>query len=185
MSAVMMGGNRMGNYPVKHVGQYSTRLTREQIDRIVAAEDEAMLHQFGACRLTGTRREIVRKIVLCLRAGWVVPIGNDIRVSGCRIDSNGMRIATLGGNWMHATLFDAIIVVNGVIYVHWTNSHGNRYRGKDRFDAPESGCWMTIEQLVQFCSGRFCDAFAIYRSEAPVVERQDFVPMTFNETINH
>jgi hypothetical protein len=96
-----------------------------------------------------------------------------------------MRVAIFGGSWMHATVFDAYVVVNGVVYVHWTNSHGNRYRGADRFDAPESGCWMPLETLVQFCSGRYVDAFAIYRSEAPVVERQEFVPMTFNETINH
>jgi hypothetical protein len=94
---------------------------------------------------------------------------------------NDMRVAILGGTWMHATLFDGYVEVNGTVYVHWTNSHGNRYKGKDWFDSPESGCWMTIETLVQFCSGRYVDAFCIYRSEAPTdTERQDFTPATFN-----
>jgi len=183
MSKVLMGGNQFGNYPVKDVGMYSTQLTKETIAKIEAATDEAQLHQFGACRLPGNGRSLANKIVLCLRAGMVVPIGNSIRVSGCRTDGNGMRVATFGGSWMHATLFDGYIVVNGTVYLHWTNSHGNRYRGSDRFDSPESGCWMTFEQLVQFCGGRYADAFCIYRSEAPVdAERKSFTPATVNAT---
>jgi hypothetical protein len=113
----------------------------------------------------------------------VVCIGNSVRVSGCKIDHNGMRVATLGGSWSHATLFDGYIVVNGTIYLHWTNSHGNRYKGKDRFDSPESGCWMTIDMLAQFCGGRYTDAFCIYRAEAPFDEtRTNFTPATFNLT---
>jgi hypothetical protein len=93
-----------------------------------------------------------------------------------------MRVATLVGTWAHATLFDGYIVVNGTVYLHWTNSHGNRYKGKDRFDSPESGCWMTVDQLEQFCSGRYVDAFCIYRAEAPTDEtRKDFTPATFNQ----
>jgi len=181
MTKVMLGGNQHGNFPVQNVGAYTTRLTNEKRNRIIAARGEAKLHQFGVCRLTGNGREVARKIVQCLRAGMTVAIGNNIRVSGSRIDTNGMRVAVLGGTWMHATVFDAYIVVNGTVYVHWTNSHGNRYMGKDRFDAPESGCWMTLDTLNQFCSGRFCDAFVIYQSEAPVdTDRQSFVPMTFN-----
>jgi hypothetical protein len=93
-----------------------------------------------------------------------------------------MRVATLGGTWAHATLFDGYIVVNGTVYLHWTNSHGNRYKGKDRFDSPESGCWMTLETVERFCGGRYVDAFCIYRAEAPVdTDRQDFTPATFNQ----
>jgi hypothetical protein len=187
MSKVMMGGNQFGNYPVKDVGEYNIRLTRESISRIEASNEEAMLHQFGACRLSradGKRQiaeEWVQKIVLCLRAGMVVCIGNSVRVSGCTVDSNGMRVAILGGTWSHATLLDGYMVVNGVVYVHWTNSHGNRYKGKDRFDSPESGCWMPLETLLKFCGGRYVDAFCIYRAEAPVDElRKDFTPATFN-----
>ena len=95
-----------------------------------------------------------------------------------------MRVATLGGSWMHATLLDGYIVVNGTVYVHWTNSHGNRYKGADKYGSPESGCWMTVEQLVQFCSGRYVDAFCIYRAEAPTdLERISFTPATVNERI--
>jgi len=186
MSKVLMGGNQFGNYPVVLVGEYATRLTRDTISKIESATDEATLHQFGACRLeTADRRrltaaELAAKIVLCLRAGLVVCIGNSVRVSGCKTDRNGMRVATLGGSWMHATLFDGYVVVNGTIYLHWTNSHGNRYKGADKYDSPESGCWMTVEQLVQFCSGRYVDAFCIYRSEAPTdTKRVSFTPATF------
>jgi hypothetical protein len=189
MSKVMTGGNRFGNYPVQTVGNYSTRLTAELKNKIESTANEATLHQFGACRLPGKGKDLTAKIVLCLRAGLVVCIGNSIRVSGCTVDKNGMRVAILGGTWAHATLFDGYIVVNGTIYLHWTNSHGNRYKGKDRFDAPESGCWMTVDQLERFCGGRYTnrpegegrytDAFCIYRAEAPTDEaRKDFTPAT-------
>ena len=179
MSKVMTGGNRFGNYPVRAVGEYGTRLTREVISKIEAATDEATLHQFRACRLQG--KDLVAKIVLCLRAGMVVCIGNSIKVSGCKTDKNGMRVATLGGTWAHATLFDGYVVVNGTVYLHWMNSHGNRYKGSDRFDSPESGCWMTIDTLERFCSGQYVDAFCIYRAEAPVdKERRSVAIATFN-----
>ena len=94
---------------------------------------------------------------------------------------NGMRAATLGGTWAHATLFDGYVVVNGTVYLHWMNSHGNRYKGSDRFDSPESGCWMTIDTLERFCSGQYVDAFCIYRAEAPVdKERRSVAIATFN-----
>ena len=181
MSKVLMGGNQLGNYPVQNVGMYSTKLTRETINKIESATDEARLHQFGACRLPGKGKALADKIALCLRAGLVVPIGNAVRVSGCKVDGNGMRMAVLGGSWMHATLFDGYVRVNGVDYFHWTNSHGDRYKGKDLYDSPESGCWLTMEQLIVFCNGRYSDAFCIYRAEAPVdTERADFTPRTEN-----
>ena len=74
--------------------------------------------------------------------------------------------------------------VNGTDYFHWTNSHGDRYKGRDLYDSPGSGCWMTMAQLIVFCNGRYADAFCIYRSEALVdAERVDFTPMTVNEGI--
>jgi hypothetical protein len=188
MSKVMLGGNQFGNYPVQLVGEYSTHLSRDLASKIQHATDEARHHQFGACRITTADRKrepatvspLVSKIILCLRAGMVVCIGNSVRVSGCKTDKNGMRIATLGGTWSHATLLDGYMVVNGTVYVHWTNSHGNRYKEKDRFDSPESGCWMTVDTLEQFCSGRYTDVFCIYRAEAPADEtRKDFTPATF------
>jgi len=42
------------------------------------------LHQFGACRLQG--KNLTAKIILCLRAGMVVCIGNSVKVSGCKTD---------------------------------------------------------------------------------------------------
>jgi hypothetical protein len=166
---------------VQLVGKYSTNLTKDTISRIQSATDDARLHQFGAVRLPGKGKALAEKIVLCLRAGLVVPIGNAVRVSGSKTDHNGMRVATLGGSWMHATLFDGYVVVNGTVYVHWTNSHGNRYTGSDKFGSPESGCWMTLDQLIVFCNGKYADAFCIYRSEAPVNhDRQDFTPATRN-----
>ena len=190
MSKVMVGGNQYGNYPAGLVGEYSTQLTRETIRRIELATDEAMLHQFGACRLSQTAgggrqtaSELASRIALCLRAGIVVCVGNSVRVSGCRIDENKMRTAVLGGTWAHATLFDGYVVVNGTVYLHWTNSHGNRYRGADRYNTPESGCWMTVKTLAQFCGGRYTDVFCIYRAEAPAdAARTSFTPATFTES---
>jgi hypothetical protein len=183
MSKVMLGGNRFGNYPVRLVGEYSTRLTKEQIGKIELATDDAMQYQIGACRLQG--KDLVSKIILCLRAGLVVCIGNSVRVSGSLLDGKTMRVAILGGSWGHATLFDGYVVVNGTVYLHWTNSHGNRYKEKDRFDTPESGCWMTVDLLERFCSGRYTDAFCIYRAEAPVDEtKMNFTPATFNDAGN-
>jgi len=184
MSKVMTGGNRFGNYPVQAVGVYSTNLTREMRSRIESAADAATLHQFGACRIPGKGKALAENIVKCLRAGLVVCIGNDRRVSGCKTDTNGIRVATLGGNWMHATLLDGYAAVNGTLYFHWTNSHGDRYKGADRFDSPESGCWMTFSHLVEFCSGRYADAFCIYRAEAVAdLERKDWTPATVNEKV--
>jgi hypothetical protein len=183
MSKVLLGGNQFGNYPVQSVGAYTIQLTADVRRRIEAATEVAKLNQFGACRLPGSGKSLADKIVLCLRAGMVVPIGNSVRVLGCRTDSRGMRVAILGGSWKHATLLDGIVVVNGTVYVHWTNSHGNLYRTSDKFDSPESGCWMTLDQLVQFCGGRYADAFCIYRAEAPTdTERVSFAPATFSET---
>jgi len=191
MSKVMVGGNQFGNYPVQLVGEYSTRLTRELISKIEAATDEATLHQFGACRLAQERGGVsppvlTERIILCLRAGMVVCIGNSVRVSGSRIDENNMRVAIcpsgsdLGGTWAHATLLDGYAVVNGTTYLHWTNSHGNRYKGQDRCNTPESGCWMTVKTLTQFCGGRYTDAFCIYRAEAPADKgRTNLTPATF------
>jgi hypothetical protein len=184
MSKIMMGGNQFGNYPVKAVGEYSTQLTPALKRNIESASDIAKSFQFGACKLPGRGKELAATIVLCLRAGLVVCIGNSARVAGTHIDSNGMRCALLEGNWAHATLFDAYIVVNGTVYVHWTNSHGDRYKAPDMFHCPESGCWMTVETLVQFCSDRYVDAFCIYRAEAPIDEaRKDFTPATFNQGV--
>ena len=181
MSKVMVGGNQYGHYPVALVGEYSTNLTGEVKRKIEAASNGATLHQFGACRLTGKGKALAEMIILCLRAGMVVCIGNSVRVSGCKTDSNGMRVAVFGGSWSHATLFDGYIVVNGTVYLHWTNSHGDRYKGKDRFDSPESGCWFRVETLEHFCSGRYADAFVIYRAEAPTDEiRKNLTPATFN-----
>lgn len=169
MSKVLTGGNTDGNWPVDVVGPYATTLTPAMIAKIKDTEDIARQNQFGACRLTGSGKALAEKIVLCLRAGLVVPAGNNVAVSGARTDANGMRRAALGGSWMHATLLDGLVVVNGVLYVHWTNSHGdNRYGGADRFDCPGSGCWMTFDELVRFLSGRYVDAFVITRAEAPV-----------------
>jgi hypothetical protein len=179
MSKVMLGGNQFGNYPVQFVGEYSTRLTKEFISKIEHTADEAMFYQFGACRLPGKGKDLAEKIILCLRAGLVVCIGNSVRVSGSVLDDKNMRVARLNGTWSHATLFDGYQVVDGRVYLHWTNSHGNRYREKDRFDSPESGCWMTVQTLEQFCGGRYTDAFCIYRAEAPIDEtRKDFTPAT-------
>jgi hypothetical protein len=168
MCKVMMGGNQFGNYPVEHVGHYSPQFNRDMKAKINAATHVAKNFQFGACRLTGRGKELAAKIVLCLRAGMVVPIGNSVRAAGTHIDKNDMRCAMLAGTWKHATLFDGYIAVNGTVYVHWTNSHGNRYKGPDRFHSPESGCWMTLDTLTEFCSGRYVDAFCIYRAEAPI-----------------
>ena len=88
-----MGGNQMGNYPVANVGMYSTSLTKDIIKKIESATDEAKLHQFGACRLPGKGKDLAEKIALCLRAAMVVPIGNSVRVSGCKTDSNGVAQA--------------------------------------------------------------------------------------------
>jgi hypothetical protein len=182
MSKVMIGGNQFGNYPVSSVGDYSTRLTADLKNKIESVATIAEKHQFGACRLSGKGKDIASKIVLCLRAGLVVCIGNSVRVSGSFIDENDMRVAILGGTWGHATLFDGYQVVDGTVYLHWTNSHGDRYKGKDRFATPESGCWMTIGILERFCSGRYTDAFCIYRAEAPADEtRTSLTPATFNQ----
>jgi len=179
MSKVLTGGNQFGNYPAQLVGEYSTQLTRDTMNKIESATDAATLHQFGACRLQG--KDMVQRIILCLRAAMVVCIGNSVRVSGSRIDENNMRVAVLGGSWAHATVIDGYVVVNGTVYLHWTNSHGDRYKGADRFDTPESGCWMTVNTLEQFCGGKYVDVFCIYRAEAPVdTERKDFSPATFN-----
>ena len=182
MSKVMVGGNQYGNYPVELVGEYGTSLTTPVKRKIEAAASGATLHQFGACRLTGKGKALAEMIILCLRAGMVVCIGNSVRVTGTHIDKNDMRCAILGGTWGHATVLDGYIVVNGTVYLHWTNSHGDRYKGPDRFHSPESGCWFRIETLVQFCSGRYADAFVIYRAEAPTDEtRKNLTPATFNQ----
>ena len=175
MSNVLIGGNRHGNWPVEIVGCDPLSVNKNMV---LQSANVASLLQFGACRLPGVGRALATIIILCLRAGFVVCIGNSVKVSGARTNAKGLRQAILGGTWAHATVFDGYIVVDGEVFLHWTNSHGDRYKGADRFDSPESGCWFSVDQVIQFCSGRYVDAFAITYSEAEVdTERKSLAPL--------
>ena len=75
--------------------------------------------------------------------------------SGCTIDSNNVKTATLRGSWAHATHFTGYRVVRNTEYIGWVNSHGPRYKSSDEGE-PADMCWMSrslVEQFVATASG--------------------------------
>ena len=107
-------------------------------------------HQSALVFLSGKGDELADKIRRCNRAGLGVALGNSTAVNGTMLDKNNMQVVTLGGQWAHATSFNAWMRRNGQEYVFWTNSHGKRYM-KGTLAEPSDGAWMRVDkELLAF-----------------------------------
>jgi len=107
-------------------------------------------HQSALIFLQGKGDELADKIRRCNRAGLGVALGNSTAVNGTMLDKNNIQVATLGGQWAHATSFNAWLKKNGQEYVFWTNSHGKRYT-KGTLAEPADGAWMRVDkELLAF-----------------------------------
>ncbi|MBQ2622313.1 MAG: hypothetical protein IJF84_13320 [Thermoguttaceae bacterium] len=161
----------IGNFPVSEVGEYNggTSFTTA----IINAQTTAEKNQTGFCYV-GDRRaeELAEIIILSLRAGHPVVIGNDIALrDGTRQDSNGMTITDVGGGWGggHCTSAIDYRKVGETEYVYIVNSHGLIYRSNT--DIPGFGAYITKSGLVRYLSGRFSDIMPLTYTERPVNEQ--------------
>jgi hypothetical protein len=149
--------NEFGNTPSTTIGRNNTQPNRTAIQ---AAATVAALNQSGICFFKPTADSIIKFV----RSGIGCFIGNRLRVSGCEIDRNGLRIPKFGGTWSHSTAFTDYVKVKETEYVFWLNSWGPIYRERDVFGALSWGCWMPRELLTEFLktAGNFGNAAAVF-----------------------
>lgn len=156
-----------GNFPVADIGEYNggTSFTESMIE----SKPDAEKNQTGFVYV-GNREpeELADIVVLSLRAGRPVIIGNDIALrDGCRKDANGMYITDVGGGWGggHCTSAIDYRKVNETEYIYIANSHGNIYKSGTRI--PAFGAYITRSALVRYLSGRFADVMPLTYTERP------------------
>lgn len=138
--------NKVGHFLCRDVGNDNLRFPKQYRDY----RSSAKKHQSGIVFLPGEGKELAEQILLCVKAGFGVALGNSLAVNGTQIDGNGVQIAELGGSWAHATSFAAWLNRNGQDYCFWVNSHGKRYT-QGTLDEPADGCWMRADkELVRF-----------------------------------
>ena len=112
-----------GNFPVAAIGEYNggTSFSQAMIDSVSVAEK----NQTGFAYIGNkSATEKVEIIILNLRAGRPVVIGNDVALrDGSRQDANGMYITDVGGSWGggHATAAIDYRKVNDTEYVYIVN----------------------------------------------------------------
>jgi hypothetical protein len=138
------GANTIGHFPEHLVGTNNQAVPAYK-DHLDAAKD----YQSAIMFLNYKGKELADEIIQCCAAGLAVAIGNSTAVSGCSVDANGVKVATLRGSWAHATHFTAYRVVKGTEYIGWINSHGSRYQSSDEGE-PADMCWMTRSLVEQF-----------------------------------
>jgi hypothetical protein len=140
--------NSHGQFPESLVGRNNL-----QVPNYMPFTREALNYRTGIIFLSaGSGAPLARQIARCCRAGLGVACGNSTAVRGSMRDSNGIKVAVIGGSWGHATSFTGYRVVNGEEYVFWVNSHGPRY-GTSGEGEPADGAWMRVEkELAQFCT---------------------------------
>lgn len=145
--------NRNGQYSEEWVGDDNQSVP----DNYKDYEEKAKSFQNGLCYLEKEDpEEIADSIIRACHAGLSWSYGNTHAVSGSKMDENGIKIATLGGRWAHATSFSSYRKVKDTEYIFWQNSHGPIYDQSDEGE-PADGAWMPRKTLV-----RFCQSIAMY-----------------------
>ena len=171
MASVRIGGAKYGNYAVDDpgIGEYPGRVDRSAYEK---AAPYAQSRQLCSCTIPAN----VEAVQLCLDALEVVAIGNYTACKTCRLDSNGILIGVLAGNWAHATTLDSIRYVRGTPYFHWSNSWGDMYKGCKE-NSPMTGCWLTKDQMAQMLKNAnawctvYAEAYNLFDGRQP-----DFAP---------
>ena len=147
VASMANGSNRLGHYPEYLVGENNQRMP----SNYKQFTEDARQWQAAVMFLDFKGAQLADEIIQCCRAGFSIAFGNSTAVSGSTMDSNGVKIAIIGGRWAHATHFTAWRRVDGDEYLFWCNSHGARYKSSDEGE-PADGCWMTRKQVEQMCS---------------------------------
>lgn len=150
VSEMAKGANTIGHFPDRLVGT-----DNQSVPSYKSHLEAALDYQSAIMFLNFKGKELADEIIQCCAAGLSVPLGNSTAISGCTVDKNGVKVATLRGSWAHATHFTGYRILNGTEYVGWVNSHGPRYKSSDEGE-PADMCWMTrslVEQFVATASG--------------------------------
>jgi hypothetical protein len=151
MVGVKIGMAKYGNYAVNDpgIGDYPGQVNRTVYEQNAP---RAQARQLCSCMIPNPTVEDIR---LCLDARETVAIGNSTACRSCRLDGNRIKVGVIGGGWSHATNYDAIRYVKGQPYFHWSNSHGDIYKGSVEGD-PDTGCWHTADMVHAMLRGASC-----------------------------
>ncbi len=144
VAEIAKGANTIGHFTEDKVGT-----NNQVVPPYEKFLDDAKKFQSAILFLNFLGKELADEIIQCCAAGLSVPVANSLAVTGCTIDKNGVKVATLGGYWAHMTHFTAYRIVNGTEYIGWVNSHGPRYQSSDEGE-PADMCWMARAQVEQF-----------------------------------
>jgi len=151
VSVMSKFANDTGHFPEYLVGENNQSIPADY--RKYA--DNARDHQWSIAFLTGKNAsDLAGQIIECCKAGFGVAFGNSTAVRGAGTDSNGIKTASIGGNWSHATGFNSYRKFNGTEYVFWVNSHGAIY-GSSNEGEPADGAWMSRKQIETMCQTMF------------------------------
>jgi len=157
VAAMAEFANKTGHFLTSEVGNDNTKVP----SNYSSGNESAKQHQSAVVFLPGSGDQLVQNVMQCCRAGLGVALGNSLAVNGVSV-KDGIRLATLGGSWAHATSFTAWMRRDGVDYCFWANSHGKRYKG-GAFGEPEDGAWMTAALMRRFldASGGYGRPYAV------------------------
>ena len=163
ISAMAKFGNQEGNYLVADIGEYDP--DNRSTMRSSLAISNAVEHQISYTLYEGN--DPASAILDACSKGFTCFIGNDLEVAdGTSKDSNGVEVVRLSGRrWSHAQAHVGFMIVNGVRYVFWMNSHGPIYPSAD--GTPPIGGWMSEETLRKHMGGSFADLCIIIYTECP------------------
>ena len=164
--------NVIGNFPMSVIGENNITVPKDYMNH----REEAAKHQSGICFMP--LDNMVDRVIEVCKSGLALFLGNSTKVADRCASKNGMRIATLSGKWNHATAIGGYVFDGGEDYVFFLNSHGPRYKGADKYNAPLDGVWMNKAILKQFLStaARYKHP-AIIIPETPVVQWDSFEPI--------
>lgn len=144
VSEMAKGANEIGHFPEHLVGT-----NNQSVPSYTEHTASAKQYQSAILFLNFRGAELAEEIIQSCAAGLAVAIGNSTAVSGCTIDKNGIKVATLRGTWAHATHFTSYRIVKGTEYIGWVNSHGSRYQMSDEGE-PADMCWMNRDLVERF-----------------------------------
>ena len=162
IGAMAKYGNQIGNFLASDIGDYDPG--KAYTGRSEAANENAKKHQISFCIYEGN--DPAEAILTACRKGFTVFLGNSVGVASGRVtDENGVEALELSGSWSHAHAGGGFLIVNGVRYLYWMNSHGPIYPAKD--GTPPIGGWMSEHTLRRFLSGSFADVCFIIYVECP------------------
>ena len=163
-------GTEIGNYWASDIGPYNTRgsgVTQANMNN-PAFKARALQLQSICCFLPEVSFDLFYK---ACAAGMSIWIGSPSFPSGATKNSDGISVASTWTNGAHATIFDFAVEVDGKQYIHWDNSHGNRYIGGNgnRFESPPTGTWITKEMFGRFRINKDYGTPFIHMTELPNV----------------